>query len=87
MLSTFSAAAAWVKMAREYVDSTSIEWFRYEPRARRLDVEFVSGGIYRYADVPGAVVDELRAAESKGRYINQEIKPYYRCERIRATRR
>ena len=74
-------------MAREYVESSSIDWFAYESRVRTLDVEFEGGGIYRYFDVSGPVVERLRAADSKGRFINQLIKPHYRYERVRAPRR
>ena len=64
-------------MAREYVDSTSIEWFDYDERMAALDLAFVGGKAYRYHGVPAHVRDELRAAESKGRYVNAVIKPHY----------
>jgi hypothetical protein len=64
-------------MAREYVDSTSIEWFDYDERMAGLDLAFVGGKTYRYHGVPAHVRDELRAAQSKGRYVNAVIKPHY----------
>lgn len=39
--------------------------------ARRLDLEFRSGAIYRYDAVPPAVVGGLIAAASKGAYFNR----------------
>ncbi|MDB5073028.1 MAG: hypothetical protein JWM87_4139 [Candidatus Eremiobacteraeota bacterium] len=75
-----------VRMAREYVTSTSIVWFEFDVQTRMLEIEFISGGVYRYFGVPPTVADELRAADSKGRFVNEIIKPRYRCERVKAPR-
>jgi KTSC domain len=72
----------WVAMAREYVDSTSIEWFDYHFRQRTIDLAFSGGDVYRYHDVPPNVRDGLRAADSKGSYVNTVIKPQYRYTRL-----
>lgn len=74
-------------MAREYVESTSIEWFDFDGRARALEIGYASGGVYRYLAVSPRVCDELRAAESKGRFVNEVIKKRYRYTCIRAPRR
>ena len=71
-------------MAREYVTSTSVEWLEYDASARTLQIAFASGGIYRYFDVTAAVCDQLRAAESKGRFVNEVIKRRFRYARLRA---
>jgi hypothetical protein len=42
----------------------------------------VEGGTYDYFDVPPNVADELVGAESHGQFVNWEIKPHYRCERV-----
>jgi hypothetical protein len=73
-------------MAREYVTSTSIVWIDFDAGARTLEIEFVSGGVYRYLGVPPATWRALLAAESKGRFVNEVIKPRYRCERVKAPR-
>jgi hypothetical protein len=75
-----------VMMAREYVTSTSVVWLEFEPQTKTLEIEFISGGVYRYFGVPPTVADELRAADSKGRFVNEIIKPRYRCERVKAPR-
>ena len=62
--------------------STVIRRFEYDPRARALDVEFVSGRRYRYAEVPDAVAAAFRAAFSKGRFFNTLIRDRYRCEEL-----
>jgi len=73
-------------MAREYVTSTSVEWIEYDASARTLEIAFASGGVYRYFDVPFAVHDQLRAAESKGRFVNEVVKRRYRYARVRPPR-
>ncbi|HEX3465253.1 MAG TPA: KTSC domain-containing protein [Candidatus Elarobacter sp.] len=72
-------------MAREYLDSTSIEWFEYDEDERCIDLSYVDGDVYRYHDVPPHVCGGLRAAPSKGHYVNTVIKPQYRYTRL--TRR
>jgi lysyl-tRNA synthetase class 2 len=57
--------------------STVIRRFDYDPDAQALDVLFTTGRLYRYQDVPQAVVDEFRAAFSKGRYFNAHIRDAY----------
>lgn len=63
--------------------SAVIRRFAYDPRARALDVEFVSGRRYRYAGVPDAVATAFRAAFSKGRFFNSRIRDRYPCEELR----
>lgn len=75
-----------VEMAREYVTSTSVEWIEYDAGARTLDIAFASGGVYRYAGVPPAEYERLRAAESKGRFVNEVVKQHYGHVRLRAPR-
>jgi hypothetical protein len=58
--------------------STVIRRFSYDPAARALDVTFVTGRRYRYAGVPAAEVEAMRAAFSKGRYFNANIRDRYR---------
>ncbi len=47
-----------------------------------LEIEFAGGGVYRYLGVPEATWERLRAAESKGRFVNAIIKKYYRYVRV-----
>ncbi|MCH1883335.1 KTSC domain-containing protein [Agrococcus sp. ARC_14] len=59
------------------VESSSIEAVGFEPTRNELTVRFVGGASYIYGMVPRAVFDELLAAASKGRFVNQHIKPRY----------
>lgn len=44
-----------------------------------LEVEFVSGRVYRYLGVPAAEHAALMWADSHGTYFNEHIKNDYRC--------
>lgn len=63
------------------VDSTVIAAVAYSAEAT-LDVEFTSGTRYRYFAVPAQLFEEFLAADSKGVFFNQRIKPYHPCEKL-----
>ncbi|WP_163336038.1 KTSC domain-containing protein [Desulfopila sp. IMCC35008] len=60
-------------------ESSNVAGFCYE--AQVLTVEFNSGSRYDYYDVPEHVFEGMKQAESKGRYLNSEIKGHYRYAR------
>ena len=62
--------------------STVIRRFDYHPAAQALDVEFVSGRRYRYAEVPAEVAEAFRAAFSKGRFFNSHIRDDFVCSEL-----
>lgn len=74
-------------MRRTAVESTTMRSVGYDSTQQILEVEFTSGAVYQYLDVPAAVFDELMNAESKGRYFNQEIRDDYTVLREPAARR
>ncbi|WP_255313093.1 KTSC domain-containing protein [Pasteurella canis] len=47
-----------------------------------LEVKFRSGGTYQYLNVPLSRYTGLMSAWSKGSYIADYIKPYYRYRRV-----
>ncbi|CAB4187467.1 KTSC domain containing protein [uncultured Caudovirales phage] len=57
---------------RYAVDSSNLKSIGYE--GRMLVIEFTTGDIYVYPDVPGALFEDFSRAESKGRFYNQQIK-------------
>ena len=57
--------------------STAIRYFRYDSAKRELQVTFVTGRRYIYADVPPDAADAFRAAPSKGTFFNREIRDRY----------
>jgi hypothetical protein len=62
---------------RVELQSRSIKAAGYDPERALLEVEFHSGAMYRYEGVPAGVYQELLAAESHGRYFNQNIRNRY----------
>lgn len=70
-------------MKRTAVDSSNLASVGYEPVSQILEVEFNSGTVYQYFDVPQSEYDDLMAADSHGRYFNQNIRDVYRYNRIR----
>ena len=63
------------------VESTSIDSVGYEDGD--LYVRFLENReTYVYYDVEEAVYDGLMAAESMGKFVNQRIKPHYRCDKV-----
>jgi hypothetical protein len=66
-------------MQRKLVMSSELHSIGYDPAGQILEVEFRTGGIYRYLGVPQGSYDALMAATSKGRFFNTQIKPSYPC--------
>ena len=62
--------------------STVIRGFDYRPETRELEVLFVTGRRYIYADVPSDEVEAFRSAFSKGRYFNAHIRDNYRYREL-----
>ncbi|MBA2238267.1 MAG: KTSC domain-containing protein [Lysobacter sp.] len=64
------------------VDSSSIEAIGYEAGRRELHVRFrKTGETYIYYAVGERVYAEMMQSESKGRYLNANIKPNYRVRK------
>ena len=63
------------------VKSSSIKMVGYDSKTLELEIEFNSGGIYRYAQVLQSLANGLLNSESKGMYFTTEIrgKFQYRC--------
>lgn len=54
--------------------SAAIRRVLYRAEARTLDIEFVTGRVYRYFAVPEGVADGFARYRSKGAYFNQAIR-------------
>lgn len=64
-------------MDRTSVSSSNIRSVGYDPATKTLEVEFHSGGLYQYHQVPQSIYDGLMAASSHGRYLEQNVKGVY----------
>lgn len=66
-----------------YVDSGNIEAIGYDIAILELHVRFLkSGETYVYYAVEEWRFQELMQADSKGRYLNIEIKPNYQYAKL-----
>ena len=63
------------------VQSSNLRAVGYDPEMRVLLVQFRSGATYEYDDVPQTVYEGLLGAQSKGRYVAQNVKGQYDCQR------
>ena len=68
-------------MLRIVVESSSIRSIGYDTRQGLLEVEFHSGRLYHYFEVPAEVYRAFMRAPSKGGYLNASVIPHYHCER------
>jgi hypothetical protein len=79
----------------ETPESTNLEKFGYNPQQQHLQIEFKSGGIYVYKEVPEIVFKEMKKVEEKiktaktsdkkpsiGKFYHANIKGQYQQERI-----
>ncbi len=69
-------------MLRERQSSTSIVSIGYDKASQTLEVEFVSGGVYQYLNVPAGLYTRLRQAASKGQFVNTMIKPVFPYSKV-----
>ena len=70
-------------MKRTFFKSSALRTGGYDKASQTLELEYTNGGIYQYFPVPPEVYDEFLKAESKGKFINLHIKPYFQCREIR----
>lgn len=61
-------------MERQYVTSSNILSIGYDPDNMILEVEFTTGAVYQYYDVPQSIYDGLMAADSHGTYLSAYVK-------------
>lgn len=61
-----------------FVDSSNIEAIGYDSATRELHVRFLkSGDTYVYYEVEEFVFEDFRRADSKGTFLNTNIKDRY----------
>jgi len=71
-------------MERLQVNSSNILSIGYDTNSSVLEVEFSSGSIYQYFDVPEHLYNELMQASSLGGFINDNlVKYHYRYIKIK----
>ena len=61
-------------MRREPVESDALRSVGYDVDRRILEIEFASGTVYRYFEVPEAVYAGLMTAASHGAFFGEHIR-------------
>ena len=61
--------------------SSVIAAMHYDAAAKTLWVRYLSGASYIYKNVPPEVYEEMKAAFSKGTFLNKRIKGHYKFEK------
>jgi lysyl-tRNA synthetase class 2 len=61
--------------------STAIKSFDYDTEQKILRVVFGNGSVYKYADVPETIYQELKTTTSVGQYFNAHIRDKFGFDR------
>jgi hypothetical protein len=64
-------------MHRTDVSSSAISSVGYDERSAVLEVEFCSGAVYDYLQVPEKVYRDLLKAPSKGVFVSRRVRDRY----------
>lgn len=70
-------------MQRRPVSSSNLKSVGYDPVTQTLEIEFQSGAVYEYYNVPVSVYEGLMQASSHGQYFHQNIRNRYRYRRVK----
>jgi len=70
-------------MKRVSVSSSNLRSVGYDTEAQILEIEFNSGGVCQYFDVPPEACNELMNASSHGKYFHAHIRDVYHYRRVR----
>ncbi len=70
------------RIVREALESSVIHAMGYDADLALLEIEFVSGQVYRYHFIPRRIWTELRNAPSKGSYFANDIREKFPVTRL-----
>jgi len=70
-------------MNRIPVNSSNIRSIGYDPQLAVLEVEFTSGDVYQYFNVPDYLYRQFLSAQSHGQFLDDSIKYNYRYQKVR----
>lgn len=65
--------------------STNLQQIGYDPTSNTLGVQFASGHIFHYANVPVKLWEGLLEAPSKGQFYATEIKGRFTADKVTGT--
>ena len=70
------------KIVMNPVKSSTINSVGFNPDKDTLTVQFNNGGLYRYSAVTPFDFVSFMCAESKGKFLNESIKPHHDVKQI-----
>lgn len=70
-------------MQRTPVESSNLVSVGYDKKLKKLEVEFISGAVYAYSNVPPNVYEELMAASSHGSYFSSHIRNSFSFRKVK----
>jgi len=73
------AGRDWVQ-----VESSNVGAVHFDPERQELHVRFRGGGHYKYREVPRSLYDQLLGADSKGGFLNTNVRGIFPHERVDA---
>ena len=69
-------------MLRQVVESSSLRSIGYDRATATLEVEFINGGVYRYANVPPELWSAFRDSDSKGKFFLDQVRDRFPPTRV-----
>jgi len=69
-------------MYRTPVSSSNIRSIGHDPASSILEVEFTSGDVYQYFDVPENLYQQFLNTSSHGQFLNDIIRYNYRYQKV-----
>lgn len=69
-------------MRRTSVSSSNLRSVGYDRSTQTLEIEFNSGSVYQYYNVPESVYNGLMNASSHGQYFAQNIRDVYSYSQV-----
>ncbi len=70
------------RVSRVRVASSMMALVGYDPLTRVLEIQFATGAVYRYLDVPLDLYQDLLDAPSHGRLFHDRIRGVFECRRV-----
>jgi hypothetical protein len=64
-------------MERKPLRSKSVKSAGYDPASAELEIEFATGRVYRYSEVPVSVYEWLLRVANKGSFVSKMVSPCY----------
>jgi hypothetical protein len=85
----FTAFQTWLVIWKDIpgnnngpMPSSVIQTMHYDADTNTLRIIYISGAVYDYKDVPAKVFADMKAAASKGTFLNRKIKGRFAFEKI-----